>query len=195
MNGTLDSPWLKLHRHFVSDLGDFPTAHFLTIPIIMKEASEKFQVIPPCGGILILREAPGACRWFQVIPPCGGIHYACGEYGENTLSFKSYPLAGVFVLSSARRRHAEGFKSYPLAGVFRLCEKIFHNFFCFKSYPLAGVFPSLLRQAFGTTTVSSHTPLRGYSKLYAYYSRLRMELSRNVQSGNPLNLKQSVCAA
>ena len=79
------------------------------------------------------------------------------------MGFKSYPLAGVFSSEFADNAESTGFKSYPLAGVFSTPSCSAHQSGSFKSYPLAGVFFNGDSPNCADFTVSSHTPLRGYS--------------------------------
>ena len=58
-----------------------------------------FQVIPPCGGIPnSVYMVMTVDQMFQVIPPCGGIQGDGSRLVLIVVCFKSYPLAGVFII-------------------------------------------------------------------------------------------------
>ena len=155
-----------------------------------------FQVIPPCGGILNGGRKSLHLSTVSSHTPLRG--YSCHLAGRHRRphSFKSYPLAGVFLLIVGRLFILICFKSYPLAGVFPGVYGWEEVIICFKSYPLAGVFSveepvergkylfqvippcggilSLRTANKIALRVSSHTPLRGYSA-FARPSPLRIE--------------------
>ena len=108
-----------------------------------QDLSAKFQVIPPCGGILIsfkkssksLRVSShtplrgystaslctaSSTRWFQVIPPCGGIPAAASYSVRRICGFQVIPPCGGILIT--------------ITAIIRI------------------------------SIVSSHTPLRGYSQ-------------------------------
>ena len=53
-----------------------------------------FQVIPPCGGILVIVCGYSLSCKFQVIPPCGGIPICASTAGLNVLVSSHTPLRG-----------------------------------------------------------------------------------------------------
>ena len=63
------------HRHCLYSFKSYPLAGVFLIRFEMNIPGgiEKFQVIPPCGGIPLKPIIQDRFYMFQVIPPCGGI--------------------------------------------------------------------------------------------------------------------------
>ena len=146
-----------------------------------------FQVIPPCGGILAANSLNCGVQMFQVIPPCGGIPHCRQKHHATKLGFKSYPLAGVFLILKCKSMLRPQFQVIPpcggilgsngnwyigsevsshtpLRGYSAYSDSLRFVISSFKSYPLAGVFLyKRIAKSSKIITVSSHTPLRGYS--------------------------------
>ena len=79
--------------------------------------------------------------------------------------FKSYPLAGVFRLAGEIHVVLDRFKSYPLVGVFQTTTGAKNGRTMFQVIPPCGGIPPGIHADRAAAYVSSHTPLRGYSRL------------------------------
>ena len=82
---------------------------------------KRFKSYPLAGVFDIGKYIRVVAIQFQVIPPCGGIPvHKDAVYKLVYIRFKSYPLAGVFGWQIIVKTRFSSFKSYPLAGVFDL---------------------------------------------------------------------------
>ena len=87
------------------------------------------------------------------------------------------PLRGYSLDGKIARVEVEVFQVIPPCGGIRVIVKDVLQAVSFKSYPLAGVFRTPTEEQIGAWAVSSHTPLRGYSRVTLQFQRIHIRVS------------------